>query len=64
MQFSSQTTFTMLMYTQILFSWAENGNLSRNYSFWNLSLILILNLKSFVNTGPGVFMNIDRHYLQ
>ena len=32
------------------------GKWSRNYSFWNLSLILILNLKSFVNTGPdGVF---------
>jgi len=42
----------MSMYTQIKFSRTDNGKLSRNYSFWNLSLILILNLKSFVNTGP------------
>jgi len=31
-----------------------NWKKSRNYSFWNLSLILILNLKSLVNTGPDV----------
>jgi len=37
------------MYTKIKFSWTDNG---KNYSFWNLSLILILNLKSLVNTGP------------
>ena len=51
LHFWSQKTFTTSMYTQIKFSWTDNGKWSINYSFWNLSLILILNLKSFVNTG-------------
>ena len=36
--FRSHTTLTMSLYTQILFSWTDNGKWSRNYSFWNLSL--------------------------
>ena len=52
MHFRSKTTFTMSMYTTIKFSRTDDGKKSRNYSFWHLSLILILNPKSFVNTGP------------
>jgi len=50
--FRSKTTLAILMDTKFTFSWTDNGKWSRNYSFWNLSLILILNLKGLVNTGP------------
>ena len=53
MHFRSQT-FTMSIYIQIKFSWTDNGKCSRKYSFWNLSLILILNLNSCMNTVPEV----------
>ena len=62
MHFRSKTTVTMSMNTKIKFSWTNNGKLSRNYSFWNLSLILILNLKnlSTYQIVPGIiFLSLD-----
>ena len=50
MYFRSKTIFTLSMDIKIKFSWTDNGKKSRNYSFWNLSLILILNLKNFMNS--------------